>query len=530
MLSLLIVDDEKLLTESLKEDIDWAKLGIGSVYTAYNSHQAKQMFERASIDLMLCDIEMPQGNGLELLAWVKEHYPLTESVFMTCHAEFKLAQRAMQLGSFDYLLKPVPADELCQVVGKIANKIKKDNEIKQYSRIGQYWSRHQPLLAERFWMDIINHTIPSSLDLIQKEASERSITFDVNLRIVPLLIVIKRYHKTFSPRDEKIIEYALKNSSEELLGLQGNGLLFRLEDRKLLALIPIEQDAPELREALRERGSVLISSVADYFYCDVSIYVGNEVYSHELSEAVRWLTDWDKSNVAVTNKVFIWVDRNYRQELVDFPDMNLWSVMLKEGRGNDVMAQAETFLNSLIGSAHINAEILYRFHHNFLQMVFYVLKLNGIDAHLLFDNHASADLFQHAVRSVTDMIDWMKHTISKSLEYAGTVQQSESFMVRVNAYVTQNLENDGLTREDVASHVFLNPDYLDRLCKKETGCSVTEYIARMRMQLAKELLLKTNMPVGTIAAQVGYSNLAHFSRKFKRFEGTNPNAFRKLLT
>ncbi|MGF7049933.1 two-component system response regulator YesN [Paenibacillus sp. DS2015] len=473
---------------------------------------------------------MPQGNGLELLAWAKEHYPLTESVFMTCHAEFKLVQRAMQLGSFDFLLKPVPADELCQVVSKVANKIKKDNEIKQYSPIGQYWYRHQPLLAERFWMDIINLTIPSSMGMIRKEAAERRITFDVNLRVLPLLLVIKRYHKTFSPRDEKIIEYALKNSSEELLGLQGNGLLFRLEDRKLLALIPIEQDVPELRKVLKERGSIFISSAASYFYCDVSIYVGNEVNSHELSEAVRWLEDWDKSNVAVANKVFVCADRNYRQKPVEFPDMTLWNVLLKEGRGHDVIAKAEAFLNSLIGSDQINAEILYRFHHNFLQIVYYVLKLNGIDAHFLFDNHASADLFQHAIRSVTDMIDWMKHTVNKSMEYAGTVQQSQSFMASVDAYVTCNLENDGLTRENVARHVFLSPDYLDRICKKEVGCSVTEYIVRMRMQLAKEMLLMTNLPVGTIASQVGYSNLAHFSRRFKRFEGTNPNAFRKRMT
>ncbi|MGF7049612.1 YesN/AraC family two-component response regulator [Paenibacillus sp. DS2015] len=53
MLSILIVDDEKLLTDSLKEDTDWAAMGIGPVYTAYNSRQAKQMFEREAINLML---------------------------------------------------------------------------------------------------------------------------------------------------------------------------------------------------------------------------------------------------------------------------------------------------------------------------------------------------------------------------------------------------------------------------------------------------------------------------------------------
>ncbi len=530
MISLLIVDDERLLTDALKLEIDWGALGIGSVHTAYNARQAKEAFDRERIDLMLCDIEMPQGSGLELLAWVRENHPSTESVFMTCHAEFKHAQRAMQLGSFDYLLKPVPYDELSRVVGRAADKIRESNERNQYSRIGQFWSRHQPLLAERLWLDIVKQAIPANPAAVKKAAEERNIPFDERMRLLPMLLCVDRYRKSLTIRDEKIMEYALTNSGEEMLGLKGNGLLIRLADRKLLALLPVERDEEDWLEQCKARCEALVASCLQYFYCDMSVYIGREVHAHELSEMVDRLLDWDKRNVAVSNKVFLWERRRLAPgaEDIALPDMNVWSVMLKEGRGEQVVGEAEAFLTGYIGSERMDAENLYRFYHNLLQTVFYVLKLKGIEGHLLFDEADSADRFQRAARSVEDMIEWAGHTVRKATEYMETLQHSPSVIRRVEQFIAQRIETEKLTREDVANHVFLNSDYLDRLLKKESGCSVTEFIVRKRMLLAQQLLVKTDLPIGTIAGQAGYSNLAHFSRRFKKFAGVSPHDYRRL--
>lgn len=527
MLNMMIVDDEKLLTDSLKSDVDWQSLGIEAVFTAYNARQAKEVFEQERVDLILCDIEMPQESGLELLAWVRNNYPQTETVFMTCHAEFKLAQRALQLGSFDYLLKPIPGDELQQVIGKVVEKIMRDQEVQQYSRIGQFWARHQPLLAERLWLDVINHTIPSHPEHIQRAAEERNIPFDRRMRLLPILISVQRYHKTFSPRDEKIIEYALLNSGEEILHVHGNGLLFGLTEGTLLALIPFEREAESYKETLRNRSEEFIASCTAWFYCDVSIYIGNAVYGHEVSEMVGQLVRWDKGNVTFTNKVFVWGSKQRIHDTIKIPDMNAWSIMLKEGQGVQVVIEAEVVLKSWIGTEGPGAETLHRFHHNFLQMVFYVLKLKGIEAHLLFENEASERLYQRAVRSVSDMIPWVRHTVNTAMESMGTLQRTDSIIDKVEQFIQERIESEELSRETVANHVYLNPDYLDRLFKKEAGASVTEYIMRRRLDLAKDLLLKTNLPIGAIASQTGYSNFAHFSRRFKKQFGMSPADYRK---
>jgi two-component system response regulator YesN len=101
MLHLLIVDDEPLAVRGVKAAIQWDMLGIETIYTAYNAAQAKEVYTNHRIDIMLCDIEMPEDSGLDLLVWVREHYPATETIFLTCHADFAFAKQAIQLGSFD---------------------------------------------------------------------------------------------------------------------------------------------------------------------------------------------------------------------------------------------------------------------------------------------------------------------------------------------------------------------------------------------------------------------------------------------
>ncbi|MHA7964862.1 response regulator transcription factor [Paenibacillus sp. CAU 1782] len=526
MISMLIVDDEQLLTLSLKADIEWENLGIGNVYTAYNSRQAKAIFESEQIDLMLCDIEMPQGSGLDLLAWVKEHYPRTEAVFMTCHAEFNYAKRAMQLGSFDYLLKPVLNDELYEVVGRALEKIRQDHERMEYSQIGHFWARHQPLVAERLWLDIIDQTIPSNPAAIKKEAEERNMPFSEHMRFLPVLLSVDRYHKPLSARDEKIMEYALTNSGEEMMGLQGVGLLFKLANRKLLALIPMEKDNSSLRDQMQQRCKAFIDFASRFFYCDLSIYIGMDIYSHELSKMVGQLLEWDKHNVALHKNVFMWEKRKPSGSEIVLPDMNVWSVLLKEGRGEQVIAEAEAFLAGLIGTENVDADSLYRFHQNLLQTLFYVLKLKGIEAQLLFHQSDSTERFQQAAYSVSSMIEWVKDTVRKAMESMGAIQHSPSMIQRAEQFIEQNIDAEKLTREDVANHLFLNADYLDRLLKKEAGCSATDLIIQKRMLLAQRLLEGTTLPVSTIAVQSGYSNLGHFSRRFKKFAGASPHEYR----
>ncbi|MCF0134447.1 MAG: response regulator, partial [Blautia sp.] len=98
-MNLLIVDDEMIAIKGMMNGIDWKKCGIdGNVWTAYSLRSALQILKAQPVDIMLCDIEMPGGTGIDLLREVRDFNENISCIFLTCHADFQYAQEAITLG------------------------------------------------------------------------------------------------------------------------------------------------------------------------------------------------------------------------------------------------------------------------------------------------------------------------------------------------------------------------------------------------------------------------------------------------
>ena len=115
-MNLLIVDDEYLVVEEVVTVTDWGMLGITEIYSATNAVSAVRILNEKKIDIMICDIEMPQTDGLELSKKAKENFPDLEIVMLTSHAEFIYVRTALRYGCYDYLLKPVMEDDIIKVM------------------------------------------------------------------------------------------------------------------------------------------------------------------------------------------------------------------------------------------------------------------------------------------------------------------------------------------------------------------------------------------------------------------------------
>ena len=121
--SVLLTDDEELALLGLEEGVDWEKLNVEKIYKSHSKDTAIRMLNMYPIDIIITDIEMPNGNGIELIRWLRENKPEVKAVFYTGHAEFAYAQEALRLGVEDYLLKPIPYDELEIILQNIEKKI-----------------------------------------------------------------------------------------------------------------------------------------------------------------------------------------------------------------------------------------------------------------------------------------------------------------------------------------------------------------------------------------------------------------------
>jgi DNA-binding NtrC family response regulator len=124
----LLVDDEKDFVETLAKRL--RKRGL-DVLSASGGAQAVEIVRNEPLDVVVLDVKMPDMDGIETLGQIKKAGPCVEVIMLTGHADVEVALTGMELGAFDYLMKPADIDELTY---KIQDAYKKKSCLEETGR------------------------------------------------------------------------------------------------------------------------------------------------------------------------------------------------------------------------------------------------------------------------------------------------------------------------------------------------------------------------------------------------------------
>ena len=116
MINALIVDDEYYIVQGLIRNVSLEEVGIENVFDAYSMSQAQKVIETHDIEIVITDIEMPKGDGMELINWIRENAYNITIIILTGHQRFDYAQKAVALHCYGYILKPVDKGELMKIL------------------------------------------------------------------------------------------------------------------------------------------------------------------------------------------------------------------------------------------------------------------------------------------------------------------------------------------------------------------------------------------------------------------------------
>ncbi|MCP4399641.1 MAG: response regulator [bacterium] len=106
---LLLVDDEVELIDKLLKRMKMRRVDVEGVNSGPD---ALALLDRKKFDVVVLDVKMPKMDGIETLREIKKRYPIIEVIMLTGHANVEVAIQGMELGAFDYLLKPIKIDQL----------------------------------------------------------------------------------------------------------------------------------------------------------------------------------------------------------------------------------------------------------------------------------------------------------------------------------------------------------------------------------------------------------------------------------
>jgi len=534
MVTALVVDDEQIVCQGIKEFLEQANLGITQVITASNGFEALDYLRIEPLDIILTDIQMDGMNGIELMETILAERSDVPIVVISAYDEFDYAQRCLRLGARDYLIKPVSPQQLNQVVGRVLA-----------DRNEKYKARLEEALKRKYSLKEMSSLRTFLLnDLITEPAyrtDDYQYIFDhIGLALTgpyySVLVLDLLFDRTeerggepiLTLKDRNLFKFAAHNIVEESLA-EWDAVSFYGQGRRLVVIFQL--DRPEAQQ-MNVIGKLLIQNIAKYLHLRAVVGISPSLQGlHTLPESygradetVKWREVYPDHDVFYFED-FIKKDMrggtNWQEEIDAFIE---WARM---GRSEEESARKVAEFSGKLSAGLIGLEnrngillsIAYRVYSLLLDGSRAdderVVRLNPFTYFLLpLTDYQMHGRFVAFLREAVDLI-------RSSLE-----DYDQAIVQQAAAYLRRYFRNKGLKLQDVADEVHLSSNYLSYLFKRLLGVTIWEHVTDLRMAEARRLLLHTDKKRYEIADEVGYESPEHFSRLFKRYYGESPNQVR----
>ncbi len=525
-MNLLIIDDERTILKTVYSQLMKMDLGMERIDIANSAEEARQAMKQYSYDIFLCDIVMPGEDGISFAKWVLEGHPDVKIIFLTAYADVKYMKEAISMQSFEYVLQPAGVEELKSVVERAVFQIKIEKKNQEMMNRGAFFQTHEEGILEAGTLQYLEGRSEDNSYICRLLSSHGGNEEGISCYLpvyVQVLKTQKRLDKIERPLlrviHQNILDevfQSLKVSSIILLGEQG---------ADFTVLFYWRGDSAYEREVLSDRLDTFRILASRVLMTETAIYCGEVCKRDGLFGCTQPLFQIRKDNVRQESRVFL-----FRK---DEKDSDSQSYKLQLGTWKRLLDQNQfkSFSDSILSyirkdfHGHMNASNMINLHQSITQLILVYLVDHQIGSDRVFDENLSYLTYMNAWQDLDQFEKALSHMIQKLQELMGN-GDSRNVVQEARKYIKQHLDSD-LSVAEIAEYVGMNPEYLTKLFKKNTGYTLKEYIVSEKMESAKILLSTTNLPVTLISSHVGYGNYSNFTRSFKQLVGCTPMEYRK---
>lgn len=525
-MNVLIIDDDITIVDAIESSVDWDRLMVEKVCKAYNMEEAKAILTGQDISLIISDIEMPQGSGLELLGWYREQEMDGEFLLLTCHENFEYAANALKMQAAEYILKPFDKAVLEMALQKCIQNIREKEAIKK-SREYEAWFQHN---YKNIKLSFVERLLNEPFTMKMYEDNRKLISgaqkLDLGTEYRILAAKFTDVEKDTDKYGRELLRFVLNNLFSEILCStpENERVICQEKDDGLLLAAVCDTDSDE---NILARAHILEESVRQYIDCVMTVCVSRVCDISRLFETYHRILKKMSWNVGIYGKVVL------ESQISEKPGTG--EAILDGGKLKGYLDKKDKsgLLNYLkkgtalmLEPGSLDREMLIRMKQELLQADYFYLTERGIQASRLLGDQLSVDMEKKAVRSALDLMRWAAYLLERTFTYEEEVRKSNTIIGQINDYIHRHYGEE-IGRNEIAEHFFLTPEYLAKLYKRKTGISLKDYLNEYRIEQAKMLLIQTDKLVSDVALEVGMDNFSYFSTLFRKYTGLTPNEYRK---
>lgn len=517
MYRLIIADDEKIIQEGLKTQIDWNKLGFEIVGTFCDGTEVIDFLDSMPVDVVLTDIMMTHIGGIDVARYIHDTEIPCKVVFISGHKEFELALQAIRYGVEEYILKPSKVEH----VEAVFIKIKKDLDAKAKDQeyrdsVAKRLENLHPILEEKFLSNLVMGALEDQEDIKRRM---QLLYPEIVVEYCPCLLMnleIKDYESFIQEKwnySSEQFEEAIYQFVSLYQGIASFHIIYKYKEKlRLFAIMK------EYRESKEENERLCQMQVEQFGNSFMEIF-GTEIVIeiNRIFEQIYQVTQWREDLLKKDNR-----QENAEILIQEQKKMILSNIM----QGNISTAQ-KILLHLLSGLTQNDI----RYCRNVLVDIFSCiseqLRDNNqqlfkrlqpfIDYHSILNLDTPSELERYCKRIFEKM---------KSKESMPNQFNKDTIVSRIKCYIQEHIYED-IMLEDVGNAVFLSNTHLSRIFKNQIGESFSSYVTRKKMEKAAELLHNPQYKVYQVGELLGYKTARYFSKVFNNVMGYYPGQYRK---
>ncbi len=530
MNSILVVDDEKLIRDGITKEISKHSDVFKIIGEAEDGDQALEIVTNTLPDIVITDINMPRVNGMELIENIKAIYPDIRIIIISGYDDFQYAQKALQLGVHNYLLKPVEPGRLLETLDKVCSELDQQRrDLYDLHKLKMQVNLSLPAARERFLTGLVTGKIQGSEALINQQYLNLDITGSL------FSIVILKFRKNPSSDTDllkedvlqKIVGAILQDAFPENVRLHPFFTAYNL----MTLIFCFDNANQEYNIKLINQGmNITVIQMKKIFNLDSYAAIGKLCKTLEdlqfsyLQAEYALQYGFHKTSPTIINYEDFCIHRDQTFKRANKCETDiLTNVALCEKEKALTIAE-ELFAHSQEADG---------FNHlHYKRMIFEIIlqlmrssEENGVlyePGYNPYESVFQSDSLEELQKLLSDFVIDCINRIERVKN-----GRNENIIEKAKDIIVANIANSSFRMEDAAAKLYISPNYLRRLFKQETNKTFVEYITQIRMEKALALLDTSSFKVHEIAEKVGYEDSGYFSICFRKYYSLTPSDYRE---
>lgn len=517
MYKVIIVDDEKMIRMGMRKAIPWETIGIGEVFVAGSGIEALETVKIQKPDIMITDINMDEMTGLDLIERVKDYVPEIRILVLTGYDKFEYARQCIKLKVNDFFLKPIDENALIDSIKKQVTFLGESmNEKLSESSMKRAHALTEQMNIEKFLRDLVNNRILHKEELIRSFCNKYN--YDGS-QLIQVSILVPSMYMDDDSQEKNFVALSIKNICIGMVDAQNRGLTFIDGEGRIVIAHFLDQQKDSILERLQELNDIL----EDEYNKKPKMVLGNPVNGFE------------RMNISYNDAVYL-----LQNEKEEFNKI----IQTKHAQKRDdlfrgVFAEIKNAMCTNVGDTdevlHIfdrfcRATVSYNLSDNYIRKCCFELATSTYYSFICSSGEEADKLINSLVKAIMNVNGEEQCELTRQffIKLLGNKEDKNVHEIidQAKHYIKEHLSED-ISVSNIASSLYITPNYFSRLFKRVTGEGCNEYIVRKRIEKAKVLLEITSLKTCKIAFIIGYRDTNYFSLAFKKNTGVSPTKYRE---